>query len=409
MSKLIVQISKIEKIEDLKNADKLVMATVKGWQCLIGKGQHKVGELVVFIPPDAVIPYNLIEKFHLDYLKGHGRVKTIKLCGYISQGLVLPVEKLFPTSEGFIKEGTDVAKELGITKYEVVVKQSTQQKDTFFNLYKKFINKEVTLRRFIFKTFGLIKNYFKPKKKVNPNFDKYTDIDNIKHYPEVFVDGEEVVISEKIHGSSTRYGFLSLNKTVLGKIKQFFTRKTHEYVVGSHNVQKTIFSGKGYYKEDVYTQIGDRYKLKDIIPKDYIIYGEIYGGKPKIQELDYGLKNSIDVVFFDVKYKGKYLDFQSFRDFCESRSLPIAPICYIGPYSKEILDKYTNAKNTIVKSENGFPVKQIREGCVVKPIIEEYSNRCGRKILKSINPEYLLTKKQDKPEEVIDDNTEFPH
>jgi len=42
MSKLIVEVCKIDKIENLENSDKMQMATIKGWNCLIGKGLLKV-------------------------------------------------------------------------------------------------------------------------------------------------------------------------------------------------------------------------------------------------------------------------------------------------------------------------------------------------------------------------------
>jgi hypothetical protein len=56
MSALIVEISKISEIKAHPNADKLELAIIKGWQCIVGKGQHKVNELVVYCPPDSIIP-----------------------------------------------------------------------------------------------------------------------------------------------------------------------------------------------------------------------------------------------------------------------------------------------------------------------------------------------------------------
>ena len=426
MSKLHVEICRIESINPIEGADRIVSATIKGWNCIIGKDQHKVGELVIFIPPDAVIPDELIESQKLSYLKGANRIRTIKLKGTISQGLVLPFNVLNP--KGYAtdyREGDDVAKELGITKYEAPIVQGTPKKDTFFTLWTKFQAKEITFGRLIRKSFALTINHFKPKKKVNPNFDVYTDLDNIKHYPEIFEQGEEVVITEKIHGTNFRAGTLPLNETVIGRIKQFFTKQTHEFCYGSHRVQKSAFSGKGFYGEDVYGQIAKKYNLKDIIPSDYIIYGEIYG--PTVQELGYGLQNrELDVVFFDVKYKGQYLNWDDAFRFLWERKLPIVPILYKGEYNKNLLNEYTNGNTTIVfdqymKKEileyNPCPedildfkdLNQIREGCVVKPLIEANHPKCGRKILKSISEDYLLTKKQDKPEEAVDDNVEYPH
>jgi len=396
MSKLICEICKISNIAPIPNADRIVVATIKGWQAIIGKNQFQIGDLCIYIPIDSVIPQDLIAREKLSYLKNENRIRTIKLKGVISQGLVLSLSTL----QGYtVREGDDVAKELGITKYEPAPVHIGVKKDTFFILWNKFITREITLRRFVAKSVALIINYFKPKKKVNPNFDVYTDLDNIKHYPNVFEEGEEVIITEKIHGTNFRAGTLSLNETVIGRIKQFFTKQTHEFCYGSHRVQKSAFSGKGFYGEDVYGQIAKRYNLKDVIPADYIIYGEIYG--QKIQELTYGIQGT-DVVFFDLKYKGAYVNWDDMVAFCTERNLPIAPILLKGRFSKDSLKYFTEGNSIIATS-------QIREGCVVKPLVEGYNNQCGRKILKSISATYLLAKKEEKPEEVIDESQEYPH
>jgi RNA ligase (TIGR02306 family) len=91
MSSLIVEVCKIDEVIKHSNADKLSIATVKGWNCIIGLDQYKVGDTVVFIPPDCIIPNDLIEKYELVYLRNGGRTGTLKLRGYISQGLILPL------------------------------------------------------------------------------------------------------------------------------------------------------------------------------------------------------------------------------------------------------------------------------------------------------------------------------
>jgi hypothetical protein len=57
----------------------------------------------------------------------------------------------------------------------------------------------------------------------------------------------------------------------------------------------------------------------------------------------------------------------------------------VREFSNELLDKYTNGKSLLCPS-------QIKEGCVVKAVCEKNDPRIGRKILKSINPDYLLRK-----------------
>ena len=188
MSKLIVEVCKIEAIKKHPNADRLSIAVVKGWNCIVGLDQYRVRELVIYCPPDSVIPNSIIEEYNLEFLKKNGRVGTIKLRKCISQGLILSI----PEGKSW-REGKEVAKELGITKYEVPIPK-----------FQQFRSKYPT------------------KKKKNPLFDKYTNIENIKNYNKVFKDGDLVVITEKIHGTNFRAGHLQRYKNNLwGKIKAF--------------------------------------------------------------------------------------------------------------------------------------------------------------------------------------------
>ena len=350
MSKLIVEVCKVKSIRKHPNADKLSVVVIKDWACIVGLDQYKPGDLVVFVPPDSVVPSETAEKYNLEYLRKNGRVRTVKLRGFISQGLVLSI----PEGQKW-KEGQDVAKYFGITKYDPPTPE-----------YQR------------------LNNGNRPtKKKKNPLFDKYTNIENIKNYTTVFKSGEQVVITEKIHGTNFRAGKLARYKNNLwGKIKSYFFG-AYEFVYGSHSIQIVGFKGrKCFYGEDVYGRMAKKYNLADKIPEDYIIYGEIYG--KKIQDLEYG-RDDIDVAFFDVKYKGKYLDYDEFKKFCEKYKLPTVPELYKGGFSQMALYAYTIGNSVLYK-------EQIREGCITKPLKEEYDHTIGRKILKSINKEYLLRK-----------------
>ncbi len=388
MSSLIVDVSKINKIEKHPNADRLRIATIKGWQCIIGLSDYNEGDLVIFVPPDCVLPDKIIDDLKLDYLKKGGRVKTVKLRGFISQGLCLPIS-LLPQSFGFVKEGLNVSEILGIKKYEPPrAHYQGQPRATIKSTYAKYKEGKISFRRFIFKSIGIIKDTFKPKKNLNPLFNKYTDIENIKNFNTVFAEADLVVITEKIHGSNFRSGYLKR------PTKYFYQRwllklfGEYEFVYGSHNVQLSFGRKKTWYGEDVYGKIAEKYKLAEIIPKDCIIYGEIYG--KGIQELEYGL-NDIDLVIFDIKKDGKYLDWCEVVEFGLYNKIPVVPVLYTGEYSDEKRIECTNGRSTIAWKNN--PSKeQIREGCVVKTVVEDMHRRIGRKILKSVSEKYLLTK-----------------
>lgn len=355
MSSLIVEVCKIDNIEKHPNADRLSIVTVKGWNCIVGLDQYKKGDLVVFVPPDSVIPETLIEKYKLTYLKNGGRVGTTKLRGYISQGLILDV----PTDKTY-KIGDNVANILGITKW-----QPPEPKFQQFNQPK-----------------------FPTKKKLNLFFDKYTDIENIKNYNNIFQNEDMVVITEKIHGSNWRAANLpicidhsNLIKRLISIIKYYFKNK-YEFVYGSHNVQITNHNNKTFYNKNIYEEIVKKYNMKNKIPENYIVYGEVYG--KGVQDLTYGL-NDIDLVVVDVKYNNQYLSYPEFKKFCDERELKTAPVLYIGKWNDNLLELYTNGKSILCPS-------QIKEGCVVKSFYEENHPRLGRKILKSISTDYLLRK-----------------
>lgn len=347
MSSLIVEVCKIDNVQKHPNADKLDVATIKGWNCIVGRNEYTPGDLVVFIPPDSLIPDSLIEERKLDYLKNGNRIRAVKLRGIVSQGLILSI----PTGSKW-KEGQDVAKELGITKWEPPVKQIQGASKT-------------------------------GRRRSNPNFYKYTDIENVRNYNDIFKDGDDVIITEKIHGSNWRAGNLRRGTRgfwnwLLGRLFGEF-----EFVYGSHNVQLDAFKARrSFYKGNPYGQIVEKYRIKDVVPPGYTVYGEIYG--KGIQDLTYGFEE-VELAVFDVMKDGEYLSWPEMKDFCKARSLPTVPVLFVGQFSQDVLAAHTRGYSRLCPS-------QIREGCVVRSISEDRHMKIGRKILKSISEDYLTRK-----------------
>ena len=357
MSSLIVEVCKIDGIEKRGNADKREGRQVKGWHEISKMGQYKVGDLVIFIPPDSIIPQEMIEKYELTYMKNGGRIQTVKLRGVISQGLILPCPK------GYEKIGLDVSKTLGITKW--------QPPEPNFS----FGGNQVS------------------KKKINPLFDRYTEIENIKNFSSVFSENDNVVMLEKIHGTNARFGNIPIGTNEMGSFlyriiswfKKNILKHEFEFVYGSHNVQKSGSDNpQHFYGEDVWGKIAKKYDLANRLPNNLIFYGEIAG--EGIQDLTYSLKQH-ELFIFDVKdvKKGRYLNWHEVEILCGNVKLNHVPVLYEGKYSEEIRKEYTVGKSVI----DG---KTIREGVVVKPLIEENDRKIGRKILKSVSEEYLLRK-----------------
>jgi RNA ligase (TIGR02306 family) len=380
MSKWEVKVKKIASVEAHPNADKLEVARVDGfdWDIIVGKNQFKVGDLVVYVPIESILPQQILDTVFKDskVQPSKGRIKAIKIRQKVSYGLLL-------TPEPDMKYDEDVAERLKIIKYE-------PPEDTFSTRTQSV-----------------------SKKKKNPYFKEYTDIENIKHYPTTFgyketrtrqengviinesIDAPDVVITEKIHGTNFRFG--KLKKDSNSWFQRVWNRFTgdYEFVVGSRHVQQKFGSGKtwheqkGVVSENVYTAIAKRLKAKDWCPENYIVFGEIYG--KGIQDLTYGL-NDYEFVCFDVMYndgvtEARYLDYDEVVSFCTQYGIPMVPLLYRGSWNQDCL-KFCEGLTTV-----GNNTTQIREGCVIKTAKETKNSLLGRVILKIINPEYLVRDK----------------
>lgn len=108
-------VSEVTKVYQHPNADKLDIAVVKGYRCIVPKGSLCAGASVLYVAPDAKLDTN--KEWLSDYSKylaNGGRVRTIKLRGEFSEGLIIPLDKL-PEN---INDMTP--SELGITHWETL-------------------------------------------------------------------------------------------------------------------------------------------------------------------------------------------------------------------------------------------------------------------------------------------------
>jgi len=132
ITRKLATIERISAINPIPDADAIERATIRGWNVVVKKGEHKVGELVVYCEIDSIMP----ERPEFEFLRPRGfRIKTIKLRGQVSQGIIFPLSILEGrdlsladprilgevTETGFsvtLPEGADVTEVLGIIKYE---------------------------------------------------------------------------------------------------------------------------------------------------------------------------------------------------------------------------------------------------------------------------------------------------
>ena len=118
-------ICRIDEIRPIPDADKIECAVVGGWSVVVKSGEFKANELAIYCEIDSWIP-NDVAPFLTK--PGHpvkeyegipgARLRTVKLRGQLSQGLLLPLEPICSMIESFLFEGLDVSVPLGIVKYE---------------------------------------------------------------------------------------------------------------------------------------------------------------------------------------------------------------------------------------------------------------------------------------------------
>lgn len=114
-------IQTVRDITPIEGADVIVLAHVNGWSSVVKKDEFHVGQQVVFCEIDSWIPHEIAPflskgKEPREYLGVKGeRLRSVKLRGQLSQGLILPINVL-PLAD--YAEGEDVSEKLGIVKYE---------------------------------------------------------------------------------------------------------------------------------------------------------------------------------------------------------------------------------------------------------------------------------------------------
>ena len=113
----LASIVRVKKIYPIAGADLIVLAEIKGWRCVVKKDEFKEGDFGVYLAIDSIPD---LSDPNTSFIKEKGgRIKTIKLRGVISQGLLGPLQWL--ESRGVdistLKEDDDVTVQMGVTKY----------------------------------------------------------------------------------------------------------------------------------------------------------------------------------------------------------------------------------------------------------------------------------------------------
>ena len=373
MERKLAHIEKIDWIKPIDGADQIELCGVLGWQCVIAKKDNfKVGDVVVYVEVDSVMP----EKPAFEFLRDRKfRVRTIKLRGQVSQGLVLPMSILPDKSVKYGEAiGMDVTELLGIEKYLSSSEQDEIQKQENTIKLEKSRLKKFMMRYSWFRKWFLSKS----KKSGFPYWVAKTDEERIQNLGDHFIQENaerEVYVTEKIDYQSGTWTSKQISKFpgVIGKVLPL--KKTH-FVVASRNLQTDD-------KSSLYWHIAQKYKLKALCEKypGIIVQGE--QGNSKIQGNKYKIEEPKMWVFNIINSDGKFFEYHQIRTFCKMHNLNCVPFVV----KCKMKDIGSTVKDFVEFSKGKSQLANIhREGVVIRCVED------GKKIFsfKSINPDFLL-------------------
>lgn len=324
MSTHAVRIIEIGDVRPHANAERLEIVPIGGWQAVVKKGQFKPGDKAVYIEPDYTVPTDAGEfAFLAKEGRSRHRLKAVRLRGVLSFGLLIPP----PQSVAERGIGDDVMADLGIERYEPPIVMAGADELPTEQWPKVYASK--------------------------------FDVENLQNFPGVLVDGEQVIVTEKIHGANARY---------LVEDGVFF--------MGSRT---------RWLKPDVahhWKRAADadpRIEAWCRANPGVVLYGEVYGA---VQSLKYGCKlGEAKFCAFAASDKGEWVDTGSIID---DASMPTAPVVYRGPWSADVVLPLAEASSTVP----GAPSDHMREGLVIVPERERRDDNVGRVALKHISARY---------------------
>ena len=383
----------IDGIEPIEGYDRVEMAIVGGWHIIVQKDQFKVGDPAIYFEIDSLVPSDRECFAFLE--KRKYRIKTLKMCKTISQGLLMHPsdfgwkveDNVVIDSEGarheISNESRFLTKELGVTYYSA---EDRARKGNPVDKYKVMAQRRPNIfkrkwaRWFMRREWGrkVMYFFFGAKKKKESNWPSHicakTDVERVQNMMWVFKSHKLYVASEKVDGSSM---------TVACEPKKFGLG--YNYYVCSRNVVFKDENQKCFYDENIYYEMYKKYNLRDIITRILVDYKlpnvalqmEVYGDK--VQKRDYSIKEH-RVAVFHVVSGGRKLNMDMAMEICEKYGLPHVPIVddnYELPETIEELQEFVEGAPSAL---DGKP----REGIVF------YDKETGQEYFKFVSPNYLL-------------------
>ena len=301
-------------LERHPNADSLSIVRVFGWTVCVRTADWVGVDCGAYICPDSIVP----DTPQFAFLGDHRRIKVKKLRGVVSQGLLVPA----PAGSNI---GDDVAAILGVTHYDPPLPLTGGGEAEAAPC-------------------GYRPTY---------------DVEGWFRYRHLFVPGEPVVVTEKIHGCSSR-----------------FTHYDGRMRCGSRTEWKKESESNLWWRALRASKSLEPFCRNHL---GLTVYGEVYG---QVQDLKYGKANG-EVAFaaFDILNGDAWFDFAHARHV--GSDLDWVPLVAEGEYEETWLRGLADGKTLIPGADH------MREGIVIKPKVERTHPEIGRVQMKIVSDEYL--------------------
>ena len=388
----------IDGIEPIPGYDRVEHAIVGGWRVIVQKGQFKVGDPAIYFEIDSRVPS---DKECFAFLeKRHYKVKTLKMCKTLSQGLLMHAHDfgwltgdkdniigIYDDEGNFhsaIDESRFLTKKLGITyaddednarkaapvdKY----KKMAQRHPTIFKkAWARWLMKRAWGRKLMFIFFGKKKD----KKNGWPSWVQRTDEERIQNMPWILNSTDKWIATEKIDGTSTTF---TMKRGKWGKM---------DFYVCSRNVCFDSVDKPCYYDTNVYWEMAKKYDIFNALvalmmahpEEEWItIQGETYG--EGVQKRDYSIKDH-DFKAFNLIFSSKgRVGTEDMIYELNHYDIPCVPVVATNIV---FTDKFATIEDMLLWAEGNSQVDGLpREGIV-------FRSTDGTKSFKAVSNSYLL-------------------
>lgn len=243
-------------------------------------------------------------------------------------------------------------------------------------------------------------------------FPEHIDSENYFRNADKIPADAHVTITQKIHGTSVRYGHVPAlvdKQAWWERLLRRPMRTDHRFVVGSRRVVKSVDlvadDGKQhYYAGDLWTRWAAVNNLADRIPRDHVIYGELVGFTDDGAAIQKGYTydaelNHAHLYVYRVAVigtDGHVVDYspEQMRQWCNERGLNTVPVLSAGPHDSYVISLWLERRyyDEWVQDPGRFvdcPIPLSDKKSVDEGICIRYDGPHGTYILKAKSPSFL--------------------